>query len=109
MTQTAEVTEEEVYASFVQSAMTIMDPTGGARNIDYLSHMHKISKYKARKLVHVLRDKGWVELKCFPNLCEDEFYPPYWAYVLTEKGRDTDHYRQESAKHHQILQACFGV
>ncbi|WP_339194640.1 hypothetical protein MKY95_23285 [Paenibacillus sp. FSL P4-0176] len=109
MTQTPKVTEEKVYAKFVHFALSIMDPTGGAINIAHLASWNKVSKYQMRKIVHSLRDKGMVELKCFNIPSEDEVYPPYWAYVLTEKGRDTDYFRQESKKHDLILQECFGI
>lgn len=109
LTREEKVTEEDVYAKFVNLALNIMNPIGGAINIVNLSHLLKVSKYQTRKHVHALRDKGIVELKCFYIPDDEEIYPPYWGYVLTKKGRDTDYFRQENEKHERILEECFGI
>lgn len=111
MTQTTVVktTEEDVYVKFVHLALDFMNPIGGAINLKNLSSLLKTSKYQIRKHVHALRDKGMVELKCFYIPDEEELYPPYWGYRLTEKGRDTDYFRQENEKHDRILEECFGT
>ncbi|MNM07331.1 hypothetical protein D3C81_173720 [compost metagenome] len=109
MTLTREeiITEEDIYAKFVHLSLDIMNPIHGAINIVNLAALSRASKYRTRKHVHALRDKGMVELKCFNIPSEDEIYPPYWGYVLTEKGKDTEYFRQEKEKDDQILKECF--
>lgn len=109
LTREEKVTEDEVYAKFVDLSLNIMNPIGGAINLVNLSWLLKTSKYQTRKHVHTLRDKGMVELKCFNIPYDEELYPPYWGYRLTEKGRDTDYFRQENEKHERILEKCFGI
>jgi hypothetical protein len=108
MTET--ITEDQVYRKFVNLCQDPFNPTGGAINIVNLASLLGLNKYKTRKLVHALRDKGLVVLKCFDLSSEDDDgpCPPYWGYVLTSEGRDTDYYREAGEEQRRIMVECFG-
>lgn len=102
------VTQDDVYKKLVSLALSLFNPIGGAINIVNLAYLMKTSKYQVKKHMHDLRDKGFVELKCINNWDEEENHPPYWGYVLTAKGRDTDYFKAKYEQEAKLIQECFG-
>ncbi|PLS19109.1 hypothetical protein CVD28_01495 [Bacillus sp. M6-12] len=103
------VTEEEVYQRLTGLALDVMNPIGGAITLVNLASLMKTSRYQVKKHMDNLKKKGMVELKCFNLSTEEELYPPYWGYLLTEKGRETDYFREREKREDEIFRECFGV
>lgn len=103
------VSEDDVYRKLVHLKMNLFNPIGGAINIKNLANLLYTSEYQVRKHIHSLRDKGMVELKCFQIPDEEEMYPPYWGYTLTEKGCKTEYYAKANEEHNRIIVECFGT
>jgi Mn-dependent DtxR family transcriptional regulator len=101
------VTQEDVYQRMVRLSLDYMNPIGGAINLKTLAFMLQTSRYQVKKYMDELYQKGFVQLKSFNLSTEDELYPPYWGYLLTEKGKDTDYYREREKEEDKIFHECF--
>jgi predicted ArsR family transcriptional regulator len=103
------VSEDDVYRKLVHLKLSLYQMVGGAINIKNLAYLLHTSEYQVRKHMRSLRDKGIVELKCFNIPDDEEIYPPYWGYVLTEKGCTTEYYLKADEEHNRIIVECFGT
>lgn len=103
------VSENDVYRKLVHLKLNLFNPVGGAINIKNLSSLLHTSTYQVRKHMRSLRDQGMVELKCMPIPYDEELYPPYWGYMLTEKGCQTDYYAKANTDHERIISEIFGT
>lgn len=101
------VSQEDVYKKLVSVALSLFNPIGGAINIVNIAYLLNTSKYQVKKHVGALKKQGIVELKCINNWDEEENHPPYWGYVLTAKGRETDYFKAEDKKEAELIQKCF--
>lgn len=101
------VTRDDVYGILVSTALSLFNPIGGAINITNIAHLLETSKYQVKKYMDELKEQGMVELKCFNNWDEEENHPPYWGYVLTDKGRETKYFKDREEKDIRHMQECF--
>lgn len=102
------VTEEDVYRKMVSLAMDVMNPIGGAVSVRELSSMLKTSRYQTKKHIDALKNKEFVELRMFLLYSDDDYFPPYWGYLLTDKGRRTEYYLSKQKKTLKLMEECFG-
>ena len=97
----------DVYELLVNITLNVMNCTN-CINVINIASLLETSRYQAKKYIDELRKEELVKLVCINCSDEEELYPPYWGYVLTDKGRDTDYYRQEQAKEIDLINKIFG-
>ncbi|QOY37644.1 hypothetical protein AWH56_008705 [Anaerobacillus isosaccharinicus] len=102
------ITQDDVYRKIVAISVNVMN-SFHAINISNLASLLGTSRYQVKKYIDELKNKGFVELKCFNLSTDEELYPPYWGYHLTEKGRDTDYYREQERQEEELIKECFGA
>lgn len=105
------ISKGDVYKRMVGISLNFMNPTGGAINIKNLAHLLNTSRYQVKKHIDELKKDELVELKCIAipyDEHESDPYPPYWGYVLTEKARQTEYYKEQEEKENQLIQEYFG-
>jgi Mn-dependent DtxR family transcriptional regulator len=102
------ITQEDVYKLLAHTSLDFMNPIQGAINLINISHLLTTSRYQVKKHIDNLKSKSFVELKCYNIHSEDEVIPPYWGYILTNKGKDTDLYREMEESTNRLLEECFG-
>lgn len=105
--QYSKVTKEDVFNKLICAASDFLNPIRGTISLVELSHFLKTSRYQVKKHVNTLRSEGLIELKCIPNWDEEENYPPYWGYALTDKGRETEAFKNSLFERCKILEECF--
>lgn len=93
------VSRDDVYSRLIGLSFDWMNPMGGAINLVNLASLLQTSRYQVKKHIDELKRLRYVELKSFLIQDEDEIYPPYWGYVLTEEGRETDVYKKRLEEH----------
>lgn len=103
------ITRQDVYEVLVSTSLDIMNPIGGIINLVDIAGFLKTSRYQVKKYIDEMKTEGMVELHSVSIPCEDEVYPPYWGYTLTERGKNTDYYKEQDKKHENILKECFGI
>jgi hypothetical protein len=102
------ISEKEVFETLIQTNLDFMNPLDGAINLCNIAYLLKTSRYQVKKYIDSLKGKGITELKCINIYSDEEIYPPYWGYVLTEKGKQTTEYKKFQEKHLEIIKECFG-
>lgn len=69
------------------------------------------SRYQVDKHIKTLKQKRLLQYKSIMLSSEDDYYPPYNGYCLTETGREF--YKKElkeiSDKQCELIQKCFGL
>jgi len=103
------ITQDDVYQQMATLAADAMNPIGGAVSLVELAFILKTSRYQVKKHMTALLLDDMVNLEHFNLSTEDDCSPPYWGYFLTEKGKDTDVYREALNKEEKLLMECFGV
>ena len=68
------------------------------------------SRYQVKKYIKELKNDGMVKLIYFSYIdyYGEENIPPYWGYRLTEKGEDTDYFREAEKRELKLIEECFG-
>ena len=68
------------------------------------------SRYQVDKHIKALKQKGLVLYKSIILSSEDDYYPPYNGYCLTETGKKTfeKELKEISDRHCELIQQCFG-
>jgi Mn-dependent DtxR family transcriptional regulator len=68
------------------------------------------SRYQVDKHIKALKLKGLVQYKSIMISEEDDYYPPYNGYCLTELGRKTfkKELKEISDRQCELIQKCFG-
>ena len=92
------ITKEDVLNILVKCAVDELKSGHGLMNVINIASLLKTSKYQVRKYTKELRNEGLIKLICEFFYSDEELYPPYWGYVLTEKGMKTDLFAKEKAK-----------
>lgn len=87
------ITEDDVFNVLVQTNSDFMNPIGSVINLVNIASLLHTSKYQVKKYMDQLNEKGLVELKMVENWEEEEHFPPYWGYTLTEAGKETDQFK----------------
>ena len=108
----ARISKDDVYEKMVSCSLDFMNPIGGAINLKNLAELLKTSRYRVKKYIDELKIEGLVELKCVAipyDEYESDAYPPYWGYVLTEKGRKTKYYKEQEKIEYELIKKHFGV
>lgn len=103
------ITKDDVYALLVGTSLDFMNPIGGAISLVHLAKFLNTSRYQVKKYIDQLLEVGFVELKMFIIPDEEELYPPYWGYRLTEKGKETTYYKTRYDEHEKIFNECFNI
>lgn len=101
------VTKQDVYEVLVSVALDLSSHCGDPINVRNIASLLKTSRYQAKKYIDELKKDGLVKLTCFAIPSDDELYPPYWGYVLTQKGASTDYYKEAENRHLALLKECF--
>lgn len=99
------ITCDDVYKVLVRVHLNIMG--FGCINVINIASLLKTSRYQAKKYIDELKRDGMVELECINLSDDEELYPPYWGYMLTEKGRDTGYYRKSEEKEIALIKGIF--
>lgn len=92
--------QEDVYNLLIGTSFDWNNPMNGAINIVNMSHLLQTSKYQVKKYINELVKLGLIELQMFMVPDDDEIFPPYWGYVLTEEGKKTSVYKAR-LEHHE--------
>lgn len=74
----------------------------------YISETLKISRYKCLKYLHELREQGLVKVaryRHFDDYSEEYFLVCGWE--ITNKGKQTDIYREEKEKNDKIIEKFY--
>lgn len=103
------ITQEELYDVLAELTTDCMNRFGGVINLKNLVHLMKTSRYQVKKYMDELKEKEFVELICLNQSDEYELYPPYWGYVLTTKGKDTDAFRKKEIEANKRMEECFAI
>lgn len=103
------ITQDDVYKTLVSTSVDPMNPIGGIISLVNIASLLKTSRYQVKKYIDELKQIGFVELKSVDISTEDEAYPPYHGYTLTEKGKNTDYYKKQDDLQEQLLRECFGA
>lgn len=103
------ITQEDLYKLLARLATDCMNPIGGTINLKNLAQLMKTSRYQVKKYMNELQEKEFVELVCLNLSDEEELYPPYWGYVLTAKGKDTDTFRKIEVEANKLFEAHFAI
>lgn len=109
MNKNNKISKDILLTKMISLAADPMNSIGGCINIINLSFSLKTSKYQVKKCMKELRDEGLVELKMINNWDEDENYPPYWGWALTNKGRELEEYKIKSEDNIKLMRMCFEV
>jgi len=62
-----------------------------------------------KKPIDRMKKDGLVELVCLNVSPEDEIFPPYWGYQLTQKAQSIDSYKEIEQRSTELLKECFGL
>ncbi|WP_341877615.1 hypothetical protein [Defluviitalea saccharophila] len=101
------ISKEDVLKLLASIAADPLNPTGGIINIVNIAEVLKTSRYQVKKCINELKHAGVVELDHIDVSEEDEIYPPYWGYALTEKGKQHPVYKETKEKTMKIFKECF--
>jgi len=103
------ITQEDVYQQMATLAADAMNPIGGAVSLAELAIILKTTREQVKEHLSTLLLDDIVNVEHFNLSTEEDCSPPYWGYFLTEKGKDTDAYREAVKKEEKLLMECFGV
>lgn len=92
------ISKEDVYRTLVSTSLEIHNPMMGAINLVNIANLLDTSRYQVKKHIDALKEEGMVELKYFLLYSEYDNLPPYWGYLLTEKGKSTKYYKEEEQR-----------
>jgi Mn-dependent DtxR family transcriptional regulator len=75
-----------------------------------IASLLETSRYQVDKHIKSLKQKGLVQYKSIMLSSEDDYYPPYNGYCLTETGRKTfeKELKEISDRQCELIQQCFG-
>jgi DNA-binding MarR family transcriptional regulator len=77
----------------------------------YLALILKTSRYQVNKHIKSLKSKGLIEYDSVLMGPEDEFFPPYNGYRLTDSGKEK--YKAELKElqdwDRKLIKECFGI
>lgn len=102
------ISQDHVFNILAGVAADALNPIQ-AMNIKDIMYSLNTSRYQVKKHMDNLKKNGLVELKCFNISPDDEIYPPYWGYQLTEKAKQTKAFEIIEKKSDEIFKDCFGI
>lgn len=105
----AKTTEQKVFAILIETNLDFMNPIDGIINIVNLASLIGTSKYQVKKHINTLKAKGLVELRCVAIQSDEETYPPYWGYGLTEAATKTEEFIEAKKKDDKWFKEWFKV
>jgi len=75
-----------------------------------IASLLETSRYQVDKHIKSLKTKGLVQYKSIMLSAEDDYYPPYNGYCLTELGRKTfeKELKEISDRQCELIRQCFG-
>lgn len=102
-----ETTKDDVFGVLVSASCDVFNPVNGIINIVNVASILGTSKYQTRKHIKSLVAEGLVLLDMCTVPDEEECYPPYWGYTLTEKGKETEKYKQRMEQSIKLINEVF--
>lgn len=102
------ISKDSIYNLLVGIDLDIMNPIR-CINIVNMAELLKTSRYQVKKYIDILKSEDLVTLKMVDVSSDEELYPPYWGYCLTDKGKDTDYYKRKRIEEDKLIKECFGV
>lgn len=103
------ISKEDVFNLLVGTSLDFMNQMEGCISIKELSRLLKTSRYQVKKYMDELKRDNLVELRYYllPITTnydyELEYRPPYWGYVLTNKGRETSIYKERKIQQEKTI------
>ena len=99
---------EKIFRFLSNHATSATSWSGLPLSASNISHLLKISYYKCLKGLHELREQGLVRFERFRHYDDyAEEYHNLGGWVITDKGEQTDMYKEEDEKNVEMIKKSF--
>lgn len=107
MEKYSKISKDDVYKLIIKIDIDFMNMGFNVINVVNMASALETSRYQIKKYIDVLLDDGLVELKMEVFSNEEEPFPPYWGYGLTDKGRQTQIFKELEEEQEKFYDEMF--
>lgn len=96
------ITERDIYEVLVEADVCVK-PYGYVTPVRLIAQRLKTSRYQVQKHLKELVKRGVAiaDYECIYS--EDETIPPCRGFALTDKGRETEYYKERQRQEHEYI------
>ena len=102
----SKISAEDVYRAFVGAEVCIMSDSG-LMPVRLVAERLKTSRYQAYKQIRELVRQGILKTEFEYFDTDDDYSLPYRGFVLTQKGRETDYYKEQAEREIEYINETF--
>lgn len=104
----SKISKSDVYKLLIGFDLDYMNMGPNVINVVNIANILETSRYQVKKYINELLADGLIELKMEVFFDEEEgSSPPYWGYCLTNKGRQTQIFKEKKDKNEKLFNEIF--